>query len=147
MPSIEMIEGAVQEAASGNRDDYCSPDASQRKAGWLSSLATLPGIGATLLAVGLFPACWPACARVLSALGFGFLLKTTYLLPVTALLLLVAGLDADAVMDLLAETADDALLAAMSDVHRERLGTRRSPGDISPGSGRNSNGRSRRRGR
>lgn len=90
MPSIEVIERAVQEAASGDGDDCCSPEAPSRKTGWMSSLATLPGIGVTLLPVGLCPACWPAYAGVLSALGLGFLFKTTYLLPVTALFLLVA---------------------------------------------------------
>lgn len=90
MPSIEMVEQAVQEAAGDNDGDGCSPKADSRKAGWMSSLATLPGIGAALLPVGLCPACWPAYAGVLSALGLGFLFKTTYLLPVTALFLLVA---------------------------------------------------------
>jgi len=85
VPPVAAIVSALQKArgsaTSGNRPT---------KAGWLSSLATLPGIGATLLPVGLCPACWPAYAGVLSALGLGFLLRTTYLLPVTALFLLVA---------------------------------------------------------
>lgn len=37
------------------------------------------------------PACWPAYAGVLSSLGLGFLLKTTCLLPLTGLFLLIAA--------------------------------------------------------
>jgi len=50
----------------------------------------LPGIGAALLPVGACPACWPAYAGLLSAVGFGFLFKTAYLLPMTAVFLLIA---------------------------------------------------------
>jgi len=88
MPSVEMIERAVKQAARG--DERGSSEIPSKKAGWLGCLAVLPGIGATVIPVGLCPACWPAYAGVLSALGLGFLFKTTYLLPVTALLLLVA---------------------------------------------------------
>lgn len=63
---------------------------SSRRSGWISSMATLLGIGAALLPVGLCPACWPAYAGLFGALGFGFLLQTTYLLPITALFLLLA---------------------------------------------------------
>ncbi len=84
-PSVEAIVSVMQAVGAGG----LSGDPA-RKAGWLSSLATLPGIGATLLPVGLCPACWPAYAGVLSAMGIGFLLQTAYLLPVTALFLLIA---------------------------------------------------------
>jgi hypothetical protein len=36
------------------------------------------------------PACWPAYASLLSSVGLGFLVSTTYLLPLTALFLIVA---------------------------------------------------------
>ena len=52
---------------------------------WRRVLAVLPGIGASALPVGACPACWPAYAGVLSSLGFGFLLDSTYLLPLMAL--------------------------------------------------------------
>jgi len=83
-PSVQAISAAIQV---DKRTEAGNP---LRKSSWVSSLVTLPGIGATLLPVALCPACWPAYAGVLGALGLGFLLKTTYLLPVTALFLLVA---------------------------------------------------------
>jgi hypothetical protein len=58
--------------------------------GWSNSLGVLPGIGASLLPVGVCPACWPAYAGLFSSLGFGFLLETAYLLPLTAFFLAVA---------------------------------------------------------
>ncbi len=51
---------------------------------WGQIFGTAPGIGASLLPVGLCPGCWPVYAGVLSSLGLGFLLYSTYLLPVTA---------------------------------------------------------------
>ena len=50
----------------------------------------LPGIGSSLLPVGLCPACWPAYTGVLGSLGLTFLLDAHYLLPLTAVLLLAA---------------------------------------------------------
>ncbi len=86
VPPVEAIVSSLQ--AAGASETSGGPP---RKAGWLSSLGVLPGIGGTLLPVGLCPACWPAYAGVLSALGVGFLLKTAYLLPVTAVFLLFAA--------------------------------------------------------
>jgi len=57
---------------------------------WLRPLAALPGAGAALLPVGFCPACWPAYAAVLGAVGLGFLLEAEYLLPITAGLLALA---------------------------------------------------------
>ena len=56
----------------------------------LGLLAALPGAGASLVPVGACPACWPAYAGVLSALGLGFLLDDAWLLPLTAAFLLAA---------------------------------------------------------
>ncbi len=84
VPSVAAIVSTMQAAAGVISDEP------PRKTGWRSSLAALPGVGATLLPVGLCPACWPAYAGLLSALGVGFLLKMAYLLPVTVLFLLVA---------------------------------------------------------
>lgn len=86
VPSIQMIASALR--ATGEWEE--PPRRSRRGGGWRSSLAALPGIGAALLPVGVCPACWPAYAGLLSTLGLGFLLNTTYLLPVTALFLLIA---------------------------------------------------------
>ncbi len=57
---------------------------------WWRTLASLPGVGAALLPVGTCPACWPAYAAILGSLGLGFLLDSTYLLPVTMALLALA---------------------------------------------------------
>ena len=56
----------------------------------LGLIAALPGAGASLLPVGVCPACWPAYAGVLSALGLSFLFDEAWLLPLTAAFLLVA---------------------------------------------------------
>lgn len=86
VPSVQLIVGALRAAA----QQETPPQHCGRIAGWRSSLATLPGIGASLLPAGLCPACWPAYAGLLSSLGLGFLLKTSYLLPLTALFVLIA---------------------------------------------------------
>ncbi len=66
-------------------DDSRGTGSAARRFQWRGVLAVLPGFGASLLPVGLCPACWPAYAGVLGALGLGSLLKAAYLLPVTAL--------------------------------------------------------------
>ncbi|TMB47335.1 MAG: hypothetical protein E6J60_15665 [Deltaproteobacteria bacterium] len=50
----------------------------------------LPAIGAALVPGLTCPACWPAYATLLSALGLPFVPTTPYLLPLTSGLLLVA---------------------------------------------------------
>jgi hypothetical protein len=83
-PSVEQVVAALQSnVAISTRD-------SAPVVAWKSSLVTLPAIGATLLPVGLCPACWPAYAGLLSAVGLGFLLDATYLFPLTAALLAMA---------------------------------------------------------
>jgi len=57
--------------------------AAGRERGSWRFLASVPGIGAALLPVGVCPACWPAYAGILGSLGLGLLLESTYLLPVT----------------------------------------------------------------
>lgn len=51
---------------------------------WRQSLLTVPGIGVALLPKLACPLCWPLYAGIVSSLGFGFLLSTAYLLPLTA---------------------------------------------------------------
>lgn len=53
-------------------------------------LLSLPGVGVSLLPKLMCPACWPAYAAVLSSVGLGFLISTTYLLPLTVAFLAVA---------------------------------------------------------
>ncbi|MEK7405344.1 MAG: MerC family mercury resistance protein, partial [Acidobacteriota bacterium] len=68
--------------------------ASQRRASGggprVRNLTAVPAIVAGLLPNVTCPACWPAYAGLLSALGLGFLVSSAYLFPLTAALLLVA---------------------------------------------------------
>jgi hypothetical protein len=57
---------------------------------WKRSFLAVPGIVLSVVPVGMCPACWPLYAGVLSALGLSFLLSSVYLLPLTALFLLVS---------------------------------------------------------
>jgi len=82
VPPVEWIAAALR--ATG------LPASSRAGRSWLRPLAALPGVGAALLPVGLCPACWPAYAAVLAAVGLGFLLEAEYLLPITAGLLALA---------------------------------------------------------
>lgn len=50
----------------------------------------VPAIGLALLPKVACPACWPAYAGFLSAVGLGFLIETSYLLPLTAVFLAIA---------------------------------------------------------
>lgn len=57
---------------------------------WRLNGAAFPAVGAALLPKLTCPACWPAYAGLLSSLGVGFFDYTPYLLPLTALFLLIA---------------------------------------------------------
>ncbi len=55
------------------------------------NLLAAPGVGLSVLPKIICPACWPAYAGLLSSVGLGFLIpNTAYLLPLTAIFLLVA---------------------------------------------------------
>lgn len=62
---------------------------------WKQSLLSAPGIGVALLPKLICPLCWPLYAGIVSSIGLGFLVGTTYLLPITsislALTLVVIG--------------------------------------------------------
>jgi len=55
----------------------------------LQLASLLPAVGAALLPKLTCPACWPAYAALLSALGVGFVDYTPYLLPLTLVFLIV----------------------------------------------------------
>jgi len=57
---------------------------------WSSFFATGSGVGASLLPVGICPACWPAYAGLLGSLGLGVLLNSAFLFPLTAVFLALA---------------------------------------------------------
>ena len=84
VPSVEMIAAVL--AGTANRDGSTSGGGRS----WKLNVAMLPGIGAAFLPKVACPACWPAYAGFLSSVGLGFLLDTTYLLPLTAAFLAVA---------------------------------------------------------
>src|SRR6266566_1046976 len=50
---------------------------------------TVPGIGVAMLPKLLCPLCWPLYAGVVSSCGLGFLIGTTYLLPITSAFLVL----------------------------------------------------------
>jgi hypothetical protein len=56
---------------------------------WKQCALAVPGIGVSMLPPVICPICSPAYAAVLSSVGLGFLASTTYLLPVTVMLLAV----------------------------------------------------------
>ena len=58
-------------------------------AGRIQLASLLPAVGAALLPKLTCPACWPAYAALLSALGVGFIDYTPYLLPLTLVFLVV----------------------------------------------------------
>ncbi len=86
VPSVQMISSALR--ASGLLGALSNRP--MRNAGWRSSLAAVPGIGIAILPMIACPACWPAYAGLLIALGLGFLMDTVYLLPLTAIFLTFA---------------------------------------------------------
>ncbi len=53
-------------------------------------IPVIPAVGVALLPKLACPACWPAYAGLLSALGLGFLISTKYLMPLTAVFLVLA---------------------------------------------------------
>ena len=57
---------------------------------WRQHLLTIPGVGVALLPKLACPLCWPAYAALLSSLGLGFLISSKYLLPITALFLVLS---------------------------------------------------------
>jgi len=57
---------------------------------WRVNGAMLPTVGVAFLPKRACPACWPAYAGLLSSLGIGFFDYTPYLLPLTAVFVLIA---------------------------------------------------------
>lgn len=80
VPDVSVIATALKRASRSRSGG----------SGWKVNLAMLPGIGAAFLPKVACPACWPAYAGFLSSVGLGFLLDTTYLLPLTAVFFAIA---------------------------------------------------------
>lgn len=62
----------------------------RRPSAWKSLLAIVPGIGMAILPTISCPACWPAYASLLGAVGLGFLLNNDYLFYTTLFFLTLA---------------------------------------------------------
>jgi hypothetical protein len=57
---------------------------------WKQGFVALPGITVSLLPKLMCPACWPAYAGIVSALGLSFLISTKYLLALTVVFLAIS---------------------------------------------------------
>lgn len=66
------------------------PETKNPASRWRLNGVSLPAVGVALLPKLACPACWPAYAGLLSSLGIGFFDYTPYLLPLTAVFLLIA---------------------------------------------------------
>lgn len=80
VPSLETITSALRNGAAN----------SGASNGWRSWLAVIPAVGVAMLPKLACPACWPAYAGLLSSVGLGFLIQTTYLFPLMVAFLVVA---------------------------------------------------------
>lgn len=80
VPGTELLGTALTRAGLGGSGD--KPALKK-----LNAVALLPAIGAALLPKLTCPACWPAYAGLLSALGVGFFDYTPWLLPLTLVFL------------------------------------------------------------
>ena len=83
VPALGIVTAAL--AATGKAAPATPLPATTMK----RSLPALPAIGLALLPKLTCAACWPAYAGLLSALGIGFFDYTPYLLPLTALFLVL----------------------------------------------------------
>ncbi|MBI4605763.1 MAG: hypothetical protein HY721_27670 [Planctomycetes bacterium] len=81
---------AVATIAAVLRSNAASTGGGKTRAKWRRALGVLPSVGASVLPVGVCPACWPAYAGVLGALGLGFLLETRYVLALSVVVMAVA---------------------------------------------------------
>jgi len=65
-----------------------TPDSIREERSWRNPLGALSGATLlTFLTRLLCPVCWPLYAGLMSSMGLGFLLKTTWLLPLTMITL------------------------------------------------------------
>ena len=82
VPSVPDIVAAL-----GAANGTTSSSGTTKGGGWRTSAAMLPAIGLSLLPKVACPTCWPAYAGFLSSVGLGFLIDTSYLLPLTGVFL------------------------------------------------------------
>ncbi len=87
VPSSTAIALAMRQA---KRDKGATESTLIREKDWRSVLTVLPASGMALLPSLTCPACWPAYTALLSTLGLSFVNYTPYLLPLTAVFLILA---------------------------------------------------------
>jgi mercuric ion transport protein len=85
-PPTSLIIDALRR--SGRSD--AAPAVAKVRGSWRGSIAMLPALGAAVLPKLACPACWPAYAGLLSSIGLGLLLESTFLLPLTSGFLAIA---------------------------------------------------------
>jgi hypothetical protein len=85
-PTVEAIVAALSQS----KEPEAASTRLAKRSDWRSSLGVLPGLGIALLPKLACPACWPAYAGLLSALGLNFLIEVRHLFLVTSVFLLFA---------------------------------------------------------
>jgi cation transport ATPase len=88
--SFRVIRQTTETRAHGARRDGLADSGRVSERGWKSPLLSIPAILASLIRTVTCPLCITAYTALLSTLGLGFLMSSTYLLPLTVLLLGVA---------------------------------------------------------
>ena len=83
VPAMDDIMDALKSAQQ-------APTVKHNISRWRLNGAMLPTVGVAFLPKLVCPACWPAYAGLLSSLGIGFFDYTPFLLPFTAVFLLIA---------------------------------------------------------
>jgi hypothetical protein len=81
VPDVALICSALEKCMQNSK--------SSLPAGRIQLVSLMPAVGAALLPKLTCPACWPAYAALLSALGVSFFDYTPYLLPFTLVFLVV----------------------------------------------------------
>jgi len=85
-PAVKTIVVALVQSKEAETDSVSRAN----RFGWRGSLGILPGLATALLPKLACPACWPAYAGLMGALGLGFLIQSRHLFLVTVVFLLVA---------------------------------------------------------
>ncbi|MBA4149044.1 MAG: MerC domain-containing protein [Verrucomicrobia bacterium] len=90
VPSVELITASLMQEANREKPVAAIDPAAPPTTRWKQFSIFVPTIGVALLPKLSCPACWPAYAGILSALGLGFLISERYLLSLTALFVAVS---------------------------------------------------------
>jgi len=87
---FRAVEPTTDSAARGAHRDGLVNSGGVSERGWKATLLSVPAILASLIPTVTCPLCITAYTALLSTLGLGFLMSSTYLLPLTLALLAVA---------------------------------------------------------